>query len=136
LSNTDTGRILVMDIESIVRTAVGKMLRCVGYQVELAANGEEAVRLYRESIESTNLFDAVVMDLIAPGTMEGAVAAQKILDLDPHAKLVLSSAYSSDAALYDYRKNGFQAAVSKPYKMETLHEVLQRIISKSKSGIA
>jgi len=56
LSNIDTGRILVMDVESIVRTAVGKMLSCAGYQVELAANGEEAVRLYRESIESTNLF--------------------------------------------------------------------------------
>jgi len=133
---SDTGRILVMDVESIVRGVVCEMLSSAGYQVELAADSEEAVRLYRESTESTRPFDAVVMDLIAPGAMEGAEAARKILDIDPNAKLILSSAYSSDSALYDYRKHGFQAAVSKPYKMETLHEVLQRIINESKTGSA
>lgn len=122
------GRILVMDDERMVCDIAGNILSHFGYQVAFAEDGNQALELYRNAGEAGEPFAAVIMDLTIPGGMGGKEAIQKLLDLDPQAKVIVSSGYSNDPILARFHEYGFKGVVAKPYKMEdlnkTLHEVL------------
>jgi PAS domain S-box-containing protein len=122
------GRILVMDDAKAVRDVTGAMLSHIGYDVEFARDGREAVALYREAKQSEGSFDAVILDLTVQGGMGGKEAIQLLLTTDPHVKAIVSSGYSGDQIMSEYYDYGFKAAILKPYKMEELEEVLERII--------
>ena len=64
------------------------------------------------------------MDLTIPGGMGGAEAIKELLALDPAAKVVVSSGYSGDNLMADYKALGFRAALVKPYRYEDLADVL------------
>jgi two-component system, cell cycle sensor histidine kinase and response regulator CckA len=122
------GRILVMDDEEVVRDVVGEMLKYLGYEVAFAHDGMEAILAYEKSRESTKRFDAIIMDLTIPGGMGGKEALKRLLELDPQIKAIVSSGYSHDPVMADYRKHGFADVVSKPYRIQDLAEVLNRVI--------
>lgn len=121
------GSILVMDDEEMLRVLSTRILTHLGYQVTTCANGEEAIRLYREAREKGVPYFAVIMDLTVPGGMGGKEAAEQILRGDPGAKLIVSSGYSNDQALAEYKNYGFCGAVLKPYKVAELAETLATI---------
>ena len=123
------GRILVMDDEEMIREVAKEMLILLGYQVEVAENGAQAVQLYEQALDSGRRFDAVLMDLTVPGGMGGKEAIRKLLELDPKVNAIVSSGYSNDRVMADYRGYGFQGVVTKPYKIQELSEVLQEVIS-------
>lgn len=123
-----SGRVLVMDDEEIVRKAVRRMLTSLGYECVCAADGEEALRLYREAAGGPGAFKAVIMDLTIPGGMGGAEAVKKLHEFDPRARVVVSSGYSDDAVMADHEAAGFSAALSKPYKYEELSAVLAKLL--------
>ena len=123
-----SGRVLVMDDEEIVTKAVLRMLKALGYDCVCAADGEEALRLYREASGGPGAFKAVIMDLTIPGGMGGAEAVKKLLEFDPRAKVVVSSGYSDDNILAGYSAAGFSAALSKPYRYEELAELLEKLL--------
>jgi CheY-like chemotaxis protein len=122
------GRILVMDDAKAVRDVTGAMLSHIGYAAEFARDGREAVALYREAIQSENPFDAVILDLTVQGGMGGIEAAELLLTTDPHTRAIISCGYSGDPIMAEYKDYGFKAAILKPYKMEELEEVLERLI--------
>lgn len=122
------GRILVMDDSKAVREVTGAMLNHLGYDVEFAREGREAVSLYRDARESEKPFDAVILDLTVQGGMGGKEAMQLLLAIDPGVKAVISGGYSGDPIMSEYPKYGFKTAILKPYKMEELEEILERII--------
>jgi DNA-binding NarL/FixJ family response regulator len=68
------------------------------------------------------------MDLTVPGAMGGAAAMKEILKIDPNARGIVSSGYSSDPIMADFREHGFRGSVPKPYRVgdfaQTLREVL------------
>ncbi|RLB90540.1 MAG: hypothetical protein DRH50_12220 [Deltaproteobacteria bacterium] len=123
------GRILVMDDEEIVRRVSGEMLKSFGYEVEFARDGTEAIEVYKNAKESGNAFDAVIMDLTIPGGMGGKEAIKKLLELDPDVKAIVSSGYSNDPVMADFRKYGFRAVVAKPYEIKELGEVIHKTIT-------
>ena len=122
------GRVLVMDDEEIVRKAVLRMLNALGYDCVCAADGGEALRLYREAAGGPGAFKAVIMDLTIPGGMGGAEAVKKLLEFDPQAKVAVSSGYSNDNIMADYSACGFCAALSKPYKYDELAAMLEKLL--------
>ena len=122
------GRVLVMDDEEMLRTLTSRLLTHLGYQVATCANGEEAIALYTAAKEEGTPFSAVIMDLTVPGGMGGKEAARHILAFDPEAKLIVSSGYSNDQALSEYRKYGFCGAVLKPYQVTELAEALGALL--------
>lgn len=130
-SNAGKGRILVMDDEEMVRRIVGQMLSLLGYDAEYANNGSEAIALYNESRESGRPFDAIIMDLTIPGGMGGKDAIGQLLELDPNVRAIVSSGYSNDPIMSDYRAHGFKAVIVKPYQVQELSEVLDAILSSS-----
>jgi two-component system, cell cycle sensor histidine kinase and response regulator CckA len=118
------GRILVMDDEEIVREVMGKMLHRLGYEVEFAADGAEAIIRYSEAMASGRRFMTV------PGGMGGKETIEKLLAIDPQIKAVVSSGYSDDPIMADFQKYGFSEVIAKPYRVVELSKILQRIISK------
>jgi CheY-like chemotaxis protein len=124
------GTILVMDDATGVRDVTGAMLDHLGYNVAYARDGLEAVELYRNGFESGHPFDAVILDLTVQGAMGGKEAMPLLLAIDPLAKGIISSGYSKDPIMSEYRKFGFKIAIVKPYKMEELKETLDSLLGK------
>ncbi|NOY52123.1 MAG: PAS domain S-box protein [Deltaproteobacteria bacterium] len=126
--NQKRGRILVMDDEEIVRDVAAKMLTRFGFEAVPTCSGEEAVKLFREAAERGTPFDLILADLTIPGGMGGKALATEIHRTDPAAKIIASSGYSNDFVMSDYEKFGFCGAVAKPYRLQELQEVVDRIL--------
>jgi CheY-like chemotaxis protein len=127
------GKILVMDDEKMVRDVVGSMLGILGYKTELAKDGVEAIELYKKAKQSGQPFDAVIMDLTVPGGMGGKEAIQKLVEIDPEVKAIVSSGYSDDPVMADFKKYGFSNIAAKPYNIRDLGKALYKIIKKEDS---
>lgn len=123
------GKILVMDDEEIVRNVVGEMLRSIGYEVEFARDGAEAIEVYKKAGESGEAFNAVIMDLTVPGGMGGKEAIKKLLEIDPRVRSIVSSGYSNDPIMSNFKKYGFRGVVAKPYEMKNLAKVVHRVVA-------
>jgi len=122
------GKVLLMDDEEVVREVAGEMLNYLGYEVKFAREGTEAISLYKKAKEAGEPFDVVILDLTIPGGMGGKEAIEKLLGVDPEVKVIVSSGYSNDPIMADFRRYGFKGVVAKPYKLEELSKELHRII--------
>ena len=119
-----SGRILVMDDDEAIRAVALGMLKELGYSVELAKNGAEAVDLYRKGKLEGRPFSAVVLDLTIPGGMGGRETIESLLKIDPGVKAIVSSGYCHDPVMAHYRDYGFAAVLSKPYRPQEMSSVL------------
>ncbi|MBF0560315.1 MAG: hypothetical protein HQL08_16215, partial [Nitrospirae bacterium] len=63
------------------------------------------------------------------GGIGGREAVGKILEIDPEAKVIASSGYSTDRVMSDYRKFGFSGVISKPYRIEQMSETITRVLT-------
>jgi len=123
------GRILVMDDEPAVRTVLGRILRQMGYDAELAPDGESAMELYLKAKHEGRRFDAVILDLTIRGAMGGKDAVRALLAIDPAVRVVVMSGHNEDEAMLDYARHGFKGALSKPFNREALLDVLERALA-------
>lgn len=121
------GRILVMDDDARIRRVVAEMLGSLGYEADSAADGEEALRLYRQALETRRPYAAAIMDLTIPGGMGGKDTAAQLLLLDPGARLIATSGYANDNALVEYSRWGFKEFIGKPYDIKELSTLLNSI---------
>lgn len=125
-------RVLVMDDEAALRRSTGLLLRRARFEVEVAADGAEAVRLHAEALASGRRFDVLLFDLTVPGGMGGVAALEEIRKIDPDVRAIASSGYAHDEILARPREFGFQAALAKPY---TRQELLHAVATASSSSI-
>ncbi len=105
------GRILFMDDKESIRDVVGEMLIQLGCEVEFATEGDEAIELYKKAKVSGQKFDAVILDLTIQGGMGGVEAFQKLREIDPEVKAIVTSGYSNDPVMNKYRDYGFKGVV-------------------------
>jgi DNA-binding NarL/FixJ family response regulator len=63
--------------------------------------------------------------------MGGKEAINELLKIDSDAKVIVSSGYSNDPIMADFRKYGFSGVVAKPYKVEELIKTLDRVLQES-----
>ena len=73
-------------------------------------------------------FDVVIMDLTVPGGMGGREAMEKLRAYDPEVKAIVSSGYSRDPVLANYRSHGFQGILPKPYGLAQLRRALRDLV--------
>jgi PAS domain S-box-containing protein len=128
-SVTGSGRILVMDDEMQIRRLLGKMLDYLGYEVETVADGDAAIDLFKRAGELNRPFDVVILDLTIPGGMGGKEAVNRLRAIDPNVKTIVSSGYSSDPIMADYKNYGFDGVVAKPYEINDIAAALQKLLS-------
>ncbi|MBM4146795.1 MAG: response regulator [Nitrospira sp.] len=118
------GRILIMDDDEIFCNFIRRTLVRLGYDVEIAGDGSDALEKYRKARESGYPFNAVIVDLVIQGGMGGAEAIKQLLTIDPDAIAIVSSGHSLDPHMINYKEYGFKGALSKPYSIEELKHVL------------
>ncbi|MEW5767580.1 MAG: response regulator [bacterium] len=118
------GRILLMDDEEDLRDTAAQMFEAIGYKVETASDGEEAIEMYKEAKSTGEGFDVVIMDLTIPGGMGGREAVKRLLQIDPDVHVIVSSGYSTDPIMADFRKYGFGGVLVKPFKINELSKIL------------
>jgi signal transduction histidine kinase/CheY-like chemotaxis protein len=122
------GRILVMDDEEMVLKVLWQVLTHLGYEVELARDGDQAVDKYAQAKEAGRPYDAVILDLTVPGGMGGKETLKKLQAIAPRVKALVSSGYSDDPIMAHYAEYGFSAVIAKPYKISELSKILKEVI--------
>jgi len=122
------GKILLMDDDPMILQIVATALEELGYQVALARDGRAAIGMYADACQSAQPFDAVIMDLTIPGGMGGKEAIQKLLEIDPKARVIVSSGYCDDPVMADYKSYGFSGVIAKPYCLTELSKQMQRVL--------
>lgn len=127
---TRKGRVLVMDDDEIVRIVVGRMIEQCGYGTAVATEGGEAIDIYKKAMEAGQPFDAVIIDLIISFGMGGKETIAKLLEIDPNVNAIVSSGYSDDPILANFKAYGFKDSLAKPYEITELKRVLHKVTQK------
>jgi PAS domain S-box-containing protein len=120
-----TGRILLVDDEEVVRDVASRMLRNLGYEVAVAASGDEAVRHYRAH---SGQVDLVIIDMIMPG-MSGRECFLALKSVNPGIRAILSTGYGLDGKAQDIVDEGMRGFVQKPYTMRELSTAIANALS-------
>jgi signal transduction histidine kinase/CheY-like chemotaxis protein/HAMP domain-containing protein len=123
------GKLLIMDDEEMVRDSMGQILSTARYHTDFAKDGNEAIEMYEKVRNSSSPFNVVILDLTVPGGMGGKETIKKLLEIDPEAKAIVSSGYSSDPVMSDFKAYGFRDFIVKPYKPDELIRVLHEVIN-------
>jgi signal transduction histidine kinase/CheY-like chemotaxis protein len=113
--------ILLADDEPEILEVMRSLLEKLGYRVLTAVNGEEAVGLYTSSLEQ---IDLVLLDVVMP-RMDGVVAARRIWELNPRARIVFLSGYGFTDRLSAEFSDVDVIALEKPYPVNRLSRVLK-----------
>lgn len=122
-------RVLFMDDNELIRMAVSNLLGTMGYHVTLASHGEEALAVYRKNWDEKTPYDFVMLDLTIPGGMGGREAIKQLRQINPAVVAIVVSGYSDDALMSDCKAHGFRAALTKPFTLQAVKEVLSKIES-------
>ena len=125
---TGTERLLVMDDDEALRILSKAVLTTLGYDVQTAGDGAEAVALFEATKAAGKAFDAVLLDLTVTGGMGGLEAAARLKESDPSLKLIVSSGYSDAPVMSDFAEYGFDAVILKPWTVQEMSEVLRRVL--------
>ena len=118
-----------MDDEEALRKLLENILTKLGYGVQTARDGTEAIALYESAKASGRRFDAVLLDLTVSGGMGGIETAAKLKQLDPSLKLIVSSGYSDGPVMSDFRKYGFDDVIPKPWTPAEVSRVFRRVLA-------
>jgi PAS domain S-box-containing protein len=130
------GRVLFMDDEVPILTMAERLMQRMGLEFESVSDGAEAIKRYKSAKEAGRPFDLVVMDLTIPGGMGGREAISILRKYDPEVRAIVSSGYSSDLAMADFRKHGFMGMVAKPYDISELASVVRSVLAEKARAVS
>jgi PAS domain S-box-containing protein len=121
-------RVLVMDDEPTIADAVRACLGHSGCEVEVTSEGADALRRYREARRTGRPFDVVILDLTVAGSMGGREVLERLREIDPAVKAIITSGYPDDPVVVDYRDYGFSGVLLKPYETEQLKLLVSSVV--------
>lgn len=122
------GRILVVDDEPSILKVAKYALKKLGYDAVTVSDGSEGEKEYHKALAEGNPFAAVITDLTIPGGVGGVELAGRISSIDPSAKILVASGYSTDPVMSNYREYGFVGRISKPFRVEELSHELKSAV--------
>lgn len=126
---TGHGQILVVDDDEMILSVAKDMLTALGYRVETALDADAAEALALQAASTGRPFDVAVLDLTIPGGPGGLEIADRLREILPGVRMVVSSGYSNDPVLGDPAGFGFDGVATKPYRIEDLGMVLKMVMS-------
>jgi len=125
-----TETILLVDDEPFICDLGKQILTRFGYTVLTAADGESALALYREKKACISL---VILDLIMPG-MGGQRCLEKLLHIDPGAKIIIVSGYSAEIHQKESIETGACGFIRKPYEIKQMLGVVREALNEECQG--
>lgn len=117
------GTILVVDDEETIREVASLMLEAMGFQTLCAVDGEDALRVYRESDGEVS---GVLLDMTMP-KMDGKECFRELRRMNADVKVVLSSGYNEQDATSRFIGQGLAGFIQKPYSPEELREKIRML---------
>ncbi len=125
-------RVLIMDDESGVAEIAAVILRRMELDPQIVPDGAAALREFEAARTAGRPFALLMLDLTVPGGMGGRETIEAIRRVDATVPAIVSSGYSSDPVMANYRAHGFQAVVPKPFDVATLAETVRRLVPAAK----
>ena len=121
-----TETILLVDDEEMILDVGVEVLKKLGYEVLTANNGIEAIKVYQQNRQEVAM---VILDLIMP-EMGGGETYDRLKEIDPQVKVLLSSGYSVDGQATEILNRGCDGFIQKPFSIGDLSRKLRQIITK------
>ena len=119
-----TGTILLIDDEKMILDVGLELLEGLGYTVLSAMSGQEAIDVFQKDQDN---IDLVIMDMIMPG-MGGGETFDRLKEINPEVKVLLSSGYSINGQATKIIRRGCDGFIQKPFNMNQLAEKIQKIL--------
>jgi len=119
-----SGKVMVMDDEKVVCEVATEMLTHLGYEVVIVSDGEEAIEMYKKLYSTPAPVDLIIMDLTIPNGIGGKEAVHEILAINEKANVIVSSGYSTDPVIANFKEFGFVDALKKPFDLNQLSKVI------------
>jgi two-component system, cell cycle sensor histidine kinase and response regulator CckA len=129
----ETGRILILEDDELIRRLIAVTLRRDGHEVVETADGHDTIRLYREAMEAGRAFDLVLSDLTIIHGLGGVETIRALREMDPGVLAVVSSGYSDAPAMARPEAFGFSAVLPKPYPPRELRGLVGEMLRRSRS---
>lgn len=121
--------ILILEDDLIISKVLCKILDIMGHRYTATSDGRETIREFKEHYDSSDKFDIVMLDLTIVGGLGGKETIKEIRMIDPDIKAIVSSGYSEQSVLSEYKKYGFDCILHKPYSMKDIENVFQAVVS-------
>ncbi len=118
--------VLFVDDEDMITEIAEDLLELLGYKTLIARSGKEAIEIYEKN---KGRIDMVILDMIMPD-MSGGETYEKIKEINPEVKVLLSSGYSIDGRATEILDRGCRGFIQKPFKMKELSQRLRKILDK------
>ena len=123
--------VLLVDDEAMIIDVGREMLKALGYEVFTARSGREAIEVYEANKEK---IDIVLLDIIMPD-IGGGEAYDRMKEINPNIKVLLSSGYSIDGQAKEILARGCLGFMQKPFNLRDLSEKLRGILDLDRSLI-
>lgn len=124
------GKVLILDDDNMILNMLRKMLLVIGLKSIATNDGNETLSVFKEHYENKIPFDLVILDLTIKGGIGGKDIIHQIKKIDPSIKTIVSSGYSNDPVMADYKKYGFDKVMKKPFNFEDLVNIIHEIFKK------
>jgi signal transduction histidine kinase/CheY-like chemotaxis protein len=120
------GTVLVVDDEETMRSTVARMLHKIGFTTVLAADGQEAVEIFRADLSR---FVLVLLDLTMP-RMDGEEVFTELRRLNSDICVVLMSGFNAQEVLVRFSGRGLDSFLQKPFTLDALREVMRTVLGR------
>jgi DNA-binding NtrC family response regulator len=117
--------ILWVDDEPAMLEVMRDNLEEHGYAIHTADSGEKALELFREH---TGAIDLVVLDLGMPG-MGGRVCLEKLLEIDPDARVIITTGFGSQEEEQEMMRAGARGFLAKPAQISDILSKIKEVLS-------
>lgn len=119
-----SGTILLVEDNEMLAEMFPELLGSLGFEVELARDGEEGLKLYREK---PSLYDLVITDQTMP-KMNGDRLVRAIFDIDPQQPIILCTGYSDVVDKEKVLAMGVKCFLNKPLTLEEISRGIQEAL--------
>ncbi|MCB0337401.1 MAG: response regulator, partial [Bdellovibrionales bacterium] len=117
-------KILVVDDEEPVRNVLSKSLSHLGYQVEVAENGEQAIEKY---VQTVGHYDLVILDMLMP-QLSGEQVFFSLKEHNPEVAVLVISGFTSEESVNRILENGGKGFIQKPFTIEALAKKVRECV--------
>jgi len=121
-----TGTVLLVDDEEVILEVGKELLEGMGYRVLTAKDGKKAVEAYKKNRDE---IDIVLLDMVMPN-MGGGEAYDRMKEINPDIKALLSSGFSIDGEASEILERGCNGFIQKPFSMKELSGRIRNILEK------
>ena len=122
------GTALIIDDNQSIQDILSEILSHIGLKTQITDSFESAIVTISKNKKNGFYFDYIIIDLTIPGNNNAINTTEQIKKLSPDSKIVISSGYSNDINITEFKKAGFSGALVKPYRFEDVTQLFSELI--------